>query len=468
MKIPFLPAPIAQKGIAIYIASLALVSVFFYSHIMPAVYMVMGLAWVTLFFGMTAWTSNKWFNWSGRRFTWVLLAVAVAVRAIWVGVSFFFYTRHTGLPFEFEAADSIAYHDFAVQLSEMKWGDAWRQLFRPNEPLSDTGYFFYLEHLYRLIGPSIVGARLVKCLWGALTCWLLYRLTARTTDETTGRLAGIMAGFMPNLIIYCGLHLKETEMILLTVAFLERCDSMLRKHSYDIGSVALPLLLGVSLFTFRTVLGSAAVVSLIITLLFANRQAAQRPKRFVMAAGVTLAIAILAGSTIAGEVEDYWQNRSENQVEKRYKQTMDGNLWAQYATGTVMMPLMVVMPFPTMIDIDLQHNQNVLHGGNYVRNFLGCFVLIAFFHAFFRGKDWRNKLLPLSFVGSYLCIIALSGYANSERFVLPALPLLLLFAADGVALLNEKNYSYVKLWYWLLPVMAIAWTIFKMGSRGIL
>ena len=72
-----------------------------------------------------------------------------------------------------------------------------------------------------------------------------------------------------------------------------------------------------------------------------------------------------------------------------------------------------------------------------------------------------------SFVIAYLGIVSTSGFANSERFLLPGLPVLLIMAAYGVTLLNAKNYKFIKIWYYVVPVMAFAWAFFKLGSRGL-
>ena len=132
-----------------------------------------------------------------------------------------------------------------------------------------------------------------------------------------------------------------------------------------------------------------------------------------------------------------------------------------------MAPMIFVLPFPTMVDVDEQHNQHIMSGGNYVRNFLGVFVLIALFSAIFVTKNWRNLSLIGSFVITYLGIISVSGFANSERFLLPGLPVLLIMAAYGVTMLNAKSYKFVKIWYWVVPLMAFGWAFFKLGSRGL-
>ena len=73
-----------------------------------------------------------------------------------------------------------------------------------------------------------------------------------------------------------------------------------------------------------------------------------------------------------------------------------------------------------------------------------------------------------AFVIGYLGVISASGFANSERFLLPGMPFLLIIAAYGVSLLNGGNYRWVKIWYGVVPLMIVGWAVFKLGSRGIL
>lgn len=251
------------------------------------------------------------------------------------------------------------------------------------------------------------------------------------------------------------------------VAFLERADYLLRSKKYNVFTIAIPVLLAISLFSFRTVLGGAAIFAFVTAIVFTNTSVIGKTKRYMLIGWGILAVFTITGGTIMNEVEGYWEQRDTNQDSKRSVQTARGNQWAKYATGTVMAPMMFVMPFPTMVDVDEQYTQQMLSGGNFVRNFLGGFVLIALFSAIFITKNWRNLSLIGSFVIAYLGIISVSGFANSERFLLPGLPILLIMAAYGISLLDAKNYKFVKIWYYIVPVMSLAWAYFKLGSRGL-
>ena len=257
-------------------------------------------------------------------------------------------------------------------------------------------------------------------------------------------------------------------MLFLLVAYLERADYLLRSRKYNVWTIIVPVLLMVSLFTFRTVLGAAAAFAFVTGIVFTRTTVVGRKKRIMLIAWGLLAAVTLAGGVIVNEMETVWNDRGINQDNKRLMQTNKGNQWAKYATGTVMAPMMFVLPFPTMVDVDEQYNQQMLSGGNYVRNFLGGFVLLAVFSAIFVKKNWRDLSLIGSFVIAYLGIVSASGFANSERFLLPGLPVLLVLAAYGVTLLNAKNYRFIKTWFHVVvPLMIVGWAVFKLGSRGL-
>lgn len=466
--ISFFPKQIATKAIYLYLGALAAVSLFFFRNTMSLEYIIMGIFWVVGFFMLSSFCSIKWKDFPEKKLLLVLFFTALLLRIAWVFFSYFFYSLKTGSPFEFDAADSTWYYEESIGNIETQWKDIWNYLFVSSSTVSDSGYVFYLTALAKIFGENILFPRLINACLSAATVLLIYLLAKRNIGEEGGRIAAILACFIPNLIFYCGLHLKETTMIFLIMAYLERTDYLLRSKRYNVLTIALPALLALTLFTFRTVLGATAVFAFVTALVFTNTSIIGRAKRYLIIGWGLLAVLTLTGGTIMNEVEGLLADRESNQTNKRITQTAKGNLWAKYATGSVMTPMMIVLPFPTMVDVDQQYNQQMLHGGNYVRNFLGGFVLIAVFSALFITKKWRNLSLIGSFAFAYLGIISMSGFSNSERFLLPGLPLLLIMAAYGITQLNAQNYRFIKIWYWVVSLMAFAWAFFKLGSRGIL
>lgn len=465
--IPYLPKQIATKGIYLYLGTLTAVSLVFLRYAMSAVFIAIGVMWVIGFFLLSSLCSQKWQDVPQKTFIRNIFVTALGLRMAWAVFAYVFYTIKTGTPFEFSAADAVWYYEESVANRRASIAGIWEYLFVHTDAISDSGYVFYLSLLSKITGESILLPRLVNCIFSAAMVVLIYHLAKRNLGEEVGRISAVFACFMPNFIYYCGLHLKETFMIFLLTAFLERTDYLLRSRQYNVLTIAVPAFLLASLFSFRTVLGGAAVFSVATALVFTNTDVMGKAKRWVLIGWGVLALTTLAGGTIMNEVESTWEDRENNQVAKRTHQTNRGNQWAKYATGTVMAPMMFIMPFPTMVDVDQQYNQQIISGGNYVRNFLGGFVLIALFSSIFITKNWRNLSLIGSFVIAYLGIVSTSGFSNSERFLLPALPILLIMAAYGVSLLNAKNYRFIKIWYYIVPIMGLAWAFFKLGSRGL-
>mgnify|MGYP003293502499 CR=1 FL=1 len=464
--IPFFPQKIANKGILIYLISLAAVSVAFFKHAMGWEYILLGVMWVAGFFLLSSSCSRKWAKDPVKKFAWRVFWAALLLRLAWVVFAYYFYMAKTGQTFEFGAADAVGYHEESKWLAEAGWDVAF-QYYGSRSGVSDIGYPFWLTLIYKIFGPSIIIARIVKGILSAITCVLIYKLASRNIGEFPGRMAAIFCTFIPNLIIYCGLHVKETEMIFLIVAFIERADYLIRNRHYNVFTIAIPTLLALSLFFFRTVLGVVALLSLFAGLIFTSSKLVGWGKRLVLILFGIACLAGFAGGTIATEVEGYWEARVENQVLKRNAQTARGNQWAKYATGAVLAPMEFVMPLSTMVDTG-QENQMIMHGGNYIRNFFGIFVLLALFYAIFKDKNWRDLSLVGTFTVGYLGVISVSGYGNAERFLLPGLPCLLVMAAYGISKLNARNYKYVKYWYVVVVLMEVAWAYFKIGSRGLL
>ena len=466
--VPYFPRRVASNAIITYLVALAIVSVVFFRYIMLWGYIVLGITWVLGFFLLTEKWSVEWRHLPETMYLKYLFQAAIIIRLVWVVASYFFYLSWTGLPFEFVAHDAMCYHEEAYWLAGSDWSMTWDYYFGSQfHGTSDVGYPLYLTIIYKIFGPVIIIPRIIKAFISAYTCVLLYKLTSRTIGEDMGRLAGIMSCLMLNFVIYCGYHLKETEMIFLEVLFLERADHLLRSAKLTFWKVLWPSLLALSLFFFRTVLGAAAGFALASGVLFSNAPAMKKGlRRAALVGWGLLAVLVFGGGTIMTELESYWEDRGDNLSQRRYEQTVRGNQWAQYATGAVMAPMVFVLPFSTMVNVSEQYAQQAKHGGNYVRNFMGFFVLLALYEAV-RRKQWRDLALPASFVIAYLGVVSMSGFSSSERFLLPGLPMLIILWTYGITTLRKQTFKYLPYWCIVVVLMEVGWAYFKLGSRGL-
>ena len=465
--VPSFPKQISTRAIIVYLIALTIVSIYYFDYSMRIGFIVLGCVWVFSFFYLVHLCSKDWAKIPNKLFVEYIFICALALRVFWVIASYYYYIDATGIPFEYGARDSQGYHADAEWLAGEPWSVTRAYLFGNYIGISDSGFPLYLSIVYRIFGPSIIVTRLLNALFSSITCVLAYRLSSRTFSVSIGRIAGLMMVFMPNLIIYCGYHLKETVMLFLLIASLDRFDCVVRSREHLALNVILSSILAGSLFLFRTALGAAVVFSFASAILFSTASTMKRNGRRIALIGWgVLALFVLSGGTISTEVEGLWEDREDNVVRKRTEQTLRGNQWANYATGTVMAPMAFVLPFATMIDIDQQYGQQAKSGGNYIRNFMGFFVFLAVYEAF-RRKKWRDFSMIGSFAIAYLGIVSVSAFSNSERFLLPALPCLIMMWAYGISTLREKTYKLLTPWCIVVFLMEFAWAYFKLGSRGL-
>jgi len=464
----YFPKYFTSKAISLYLGVLVVCNIIFISHALPLIWWAFGIVEVLCFFYFSNQLTRSWIRYSEKRFVKKLFMTALIIRVAWVLFSYFFYNYMNGSPFEFDAGDSAGYNSEASWLAGMIHNGNILPYFEYIKGrYSDMGYPFYLGWQYSITDKSIIIARLLKALYGAFTCVLIYKLTNRNFGDGVGRMAAIFCMLMPNLILYTGLHVKETEMLLLTVAFVERADAMFRNKNFNFAEIAPPVALAGLLFFFRTVLGVTAFLAMFTTLLFTSTKIIGFGKRVILIFWILAVVGYFVGGTISTEIESVWASRAKNQeMSMKMRATeVNGNKYAKYATGLVFAPIIFVIPFPTIVETPNQENQKIINGGNYVKNILAFFMVLALFWVI-RNKKWRDYLLIGSFTFGYLIIISLSAFGQAERFHLPALPFELIMAAFGISLVTNKDKKYFRWWMVLIFVAIVAWSWFKLAGRG--
>ncbi len=478
----YFPKYLSTTAIAAYFAALLIVSVMYVQYAMQWYWMAMGVLCVCGFFLLSNHLTKEWHNYSPAYFKRTLFWWAFALRIAAVIFMYWFFTEMTGQPFMFHSADEGLYHATALYGHTLISDGNFRLLSAfekyANLGLSDSGYPMWLSFVYWFTDDSVFLSRVVKAALSAWMCVLVYKLAARNFGDYIGRMAAIFCMLLPNLIYYCGVQLKETEMVFLAVAFIERADFVLRSRNFRGVQFALTLCLAGSLFFFRTVLGAAALLSFAVALLLTSERASKLSRRWLMLIMLALVGTYFVGGRIAMEVETYWEARNTNQstsMEWRSERE-GGNALAKYAGAAVFAPMIFTIPFPTIIETPGQENQRMLHGGNFIKNIMSGLCIFGLFMMIFKdGKlkrgflkgPWREHILIEAILLSYLAILALSAFAHSERFHLPAVPFEMIFAAVGVSYLSKRQHKNLYLlWVVLMVVAAIGWSWFKLRGRG--
>jgi len=457
-----------SKAIALYVVVLVACSLLFAGRWLPLLWIVFGLTEVIAFFYFSNFFTRTWADISNNLFRNELFKTALAIRISYVVFSYFFYIFMTDHPFEFEARDSMGYHKEAVWIVDMfEAGDIQYYFKEYLKGVSDSGFTLFLGFIYYFSAKSILVARLINAFAGAWTCLLIYNIAKRNFGEIPARISAVLAMLLPTLIYYCGLHTKETIMVFFLVAFAERADFFIRQRTIKTWNLLVVIILGASLFFFRTVLAAAAWFALFSALLFSANKLIGAARKSIYIAWFTIAALVVISGQIRTEVEGYVKDRNTNQKAQmeNYATTKGANTLAKYGTASIFMPMMLFAPFPTLVYIEDQPNAMMINGNIFTRNVYAFFVLIALF-TLYKKKLLTEHILVLALLLTYLVILSLSGFALSERFHMPAVPFLLILAGYGITQMNNRNVKFYIPYLVVIGLVIIGWNWFKLAGRG--
>jgi hypothetical protein len=464
----FFPKYFSWSANLAYTTVLLFCIVLFPSRILSFQWIVFGVVEVFSFFYFSNFLTRYWANLSYSRFQNELFVTALSIRFIYVIFSYLFYQFMTGQPFEFETADAIGYHHEAIWIVDLfESGNLSDYFTRNGYGVSDSGFPLWLSIIYFFTSKSIFVARMVNALTGAWMCVLIYKISRRNFGEVAARISAIFSMLLPTLIYYCGLHTKETIMVFFLVAFTERADNFLRLRTIEIWSLLIVVFLGALLFFFRTVLAVAAWFAVFSALMFSSNRLIGAARKSIYILWFVIAAVVVISGKIRTEIEGYVKDRNANQKAQMYNYatTKGANKLAQYGTATVFLPLMLFAPFPTLVYIDDQPNAMMINGNIFTRNVYAFFVLIALF-TLYKKKLLTQHILVLSLLLSYLVILALSGFALSERFHMPAVPFLLILAGYGVTQMDKNSVKFYIPYLVFIGLLIIGWNWFKLAGRG--
>lgn len=458
---------ISNKAMPLYPLMLLLVSLSFLDHVLPAYWIAFGFVEFFGFFLCFKFCCNNWLSVSEKSFERKVFFTALTIRLFYVVFIYFFYIFMTLQPFEFDAADSMFYDSIGRDISNAGLSHAWNILTTDNIDFSDRGNPYIISTLYSVFGQYVIVPRLFNAFTSSITCILIYKLSLRNFGEKPARYSAIIMVFLSNFIYYCGLHLKETSMIFLVVFFLERSDYAIRTEGLKPQTLILPALLAGSLFLFRTVLGATACASFFCALLFTSGKVVGLGKRIGIGLVMSFFVIYFFPQGAKEEVNNVWQARGENQQQSMKFRTerKGGNKYAKYGSAAIFAPMIFTVPYPSLVDTG-QDNQEQRNGEYMVKQVLSFFVLLALFLLLFKYKSFRQHILLLAFFFSYVLVIAFSGFAVSERFHFPALPVFVILAGFGMTQLTEKYKKYYVPYLVFMGLVIIAWNVFKLSGRG--
>ncbi len=431
---------------------------------------------VVLFFYGTNVLTKKWGVYSPAVFVKKVFLVGLIVRLIWCLFIYYFNIDHYGTPIG-SLEDTEFYMSVAKECAEhlangsFAFLDVWFNNY--NVALDDIGYpiFLGLQYMVTFNISDVVIPFIFKSILGAYSCVLIYKVAKRHFGEAVGRIAAIMCMFYPHMIYWCGGMMKETEMVFLSCWFVERMDTVFMSKQLNFKALIYGSLLAFSLYLFRSALGIVAFGVIFISIFLSDTRFISSSKKILIAIVVVLVLLVSIGGHMKSQFDIMYNKvTSDAQAENMEWRAnrKGGNEFAKYAGAAVFAPLIVTIPFPTMIEANPdQVAQMQLAGANFIKNVTSFFVIFVLFWLVI-NKEWRKHAFILFFMLGYLAVLVVSGYAQSGRFHMPIMPLEVLFAAYGIAILPKTKRHWFNYALIFEFVVCIAWQWFKLKGRGLI
>lgn len=475
-----LPSWFATFSVGTYAISLLGVNLINSNYATEWYFWLFGIVWVAGFFFLSVKFSHEWsdrYIRSERVFEKKLFATGLALRIAYAIFIYYFYINMTGVPHEYGSADSTEYIETARWfLEEWQADRLWRRLTEMSRSsLGDMGYPLCLLFPVSIIGDEgvVMLIQIIQSIIGSYTAVLIYRISKRSMNEDTARIAAIFCMLHPVLICYVGMTLKEVIMTCLVVWFIDMGDRMLRERKYTFVTIAPLVVVGLSLFLFRTVLGMIVFMALFFALVMMDNRIVSWGKKVALGTLITGVLLMAASENIMNEINkinfDEAQSQQRTSLELRYGEKKSkgvGNAFAKYAGTAVFAPLIFTIPFPTMVTTEGQEDMRLIHGGNWMRNVMSGLVILAMLMLLLSG-DWRKYTLPLAMLLGYLLMLSFTQFAHSLRFHIPVMPLEMMFAAYAITNMRKKHRNWYLIWCLLCIVMCFGWNWFKLAGRGL-
>lgn len=455
-------------GIGIYLLSLLIVSLCFRNQALKPLWMAWGIGAVLFFFLLSYVFNQRWQHDNSKVFSKKVFWTAFTIRLIYVVAILFYYYWQTGISLEYNAADSMGYHQWAAYLStlltEGQFRRGFHELNAQTMGFSDQGYILYLTGLYTL-DKNILVPRLLKALMSAITCIFIYRLAQRNLGEKAGKLAAVMAVFLPQFLHYNGTYLKETEMLFVATFALERMDYLLHSKKFTFWNIFIPILLTAMAFGFRTIIGMLLILSCVVAVWAKKKEELNTKTRWIVT-GAVAALGLLFLFTPIGRemliILKVNVKESGYLVEK-YRQL--GMKYAEFANWKWLAPGAFVLPLSNLVEV-ANDTQKMMNGAYFIKNFMAFFAMWSIVVAF-RDRQWRNLSLIGSFTLGYILLMALSFAVMSERYQLPAMPGILMLAAFAMQRFRKKDFPFFYVYCALLLMAIVGWNYLKISARGL-
>lgn len=438
---------------------------------------IAGLSVVLFFYGSMS-MSKSWERKKEKVFVSNIFIAGLIVRLIWVFYCYFIFNPDYHGNTYGESADVEWYMPYGKAIAEWLTGES-RLSFEElraqwGGQIDDVGYPLWLAIIHILTGgeSDVFVPFVIKAIISAYCSVCIYHVAKRHFGDGVAHMAALFIVFNPNMIYWCGNMFKEAEMVFLLCVCIDQTDkAVTQQRGLTLKSLLPGIIAGFSLFFFRAALGAVLFAAMLAHVVMASNRVMSIGKKIL--AGVLVVVTLLIG--MGDSLREQTQTLVDNAQSNYQKTNMEwraerkgGNSFAKYAGKAVFAPLIFTIPFPSFnVAEESQVLQRQLSGGSYIKNVLSFFVIMVMLMMLISG-EWRRHVFILAYTVGYLVVLAMSPFAQSGRFHMPVIPMLMLFAAYGIQI--AKTNGRMKRWLSIVLVLelvaCLVWNWFKLAGRG--
>jgi hypothetical protein len=394
---------------------------------------------------------------------------------------YFLFYYITGTEFDVEAIDALAYDEAARETAASVQVGSFSPasfIVSVGGNFDDSGYVIFLTLIYSIFNNSVIAARIVQAIFSALIDVLVYKVSKEIFDEKTGKLASIITAIFQPLLLYTSIHMKEILMLYFLFLFIYECIRLFKNRTNIVVSVIIIIFSLLALFSFRAVLGLAALVSVFGYIMISGKRIFTFRKFIILLLVGTIVYFLSVNLVILKDTVEKSKRIIGVKTEtsgslggvSQDAYLSSGQSFAKYAGAGVFMVQSIVLPYPSMVKTNIVFYNQTLQwyfaGGLLIWVFLTYYAYVGIYYSI--KNKFREASILIFLIGIYTASLISSMYITSIRYNIVKVVLLIPFVASGIILSNKKIRKNFIRYAILIVVIVLLWNFIKVAGRGLI
>lgn len=362
-----------------------------------------------------------------------------------------FYAQH-GTPFEFNAVDSLRYHNYAMIINKMNLFEKIKVLFNGYDKFKfdDMGFTVYVSILYNIAKSNIV-VNIFNILLVVLSSLKLYKLSTKFMSNKSSYLVALIYATSSYTIYLQSTGLKEILMnTIIIISITEYYEYMSKKKIRKLINAIIASLL---LVFFRVPIAIFLLASFATYYLFYEKKISTKIFTILLIAFILYFIY----SSTSTNLSKYMISYSDLIFLKTGKNEFIG-------LPPLIIPLIsffvgIIGPLPTILPKAGIESLSIYSTGLLLKVYLSVYFILGSIKII---KEKNKSLIPLLFF-TIIEIISISFLWQTfeVRKVITHFPFVILIALYYIENAEKRRRMIVNITYIIIPILIMIWNIVR-------